>query len=71
MPTTLSPKMIGMLTWLARENRPVNVANVQTVEALVRRGLLTYVMPAGSPPIYGAPVMVTDAGRQAVATERS
>lgn len=59
----LSPRMIRMLTWLVGENRPVNIANRQTVDALVRRGLVEYVLN----PVYGEPVVVTDAGRAAVA----
>lgn len=61
--TKLSPKMIDMLTWLACENRPVLVANVKTIDALIKRGLIEYVPGWG----YSKPVMVTDAGRAAVA----
>ena len=62
--SNLSPKMTSMLSWLAREDRPVNVANVQTVLALIHRGLIEY---APNPMNYGNPVRITDAGRAAIA----
>lgn len=62
MTQPLSPRMTGLLTWLARENRPVNVANREaTIAALVRRGMLAYVPN----PAYGQPVIVTEAGHAA------
>jgi hypothetical protein len=62
MDSPVSPRMAAMLTWLVHEDKPTNVANVRTVEALIRRGLVAYVPN----PVYGRPVVVTAAGRAAV-----